>query len=124
SLLSSYTSHFSFHDPSTSQIYPLSLHVALPISTAAASPKPFSGAAPPRKNAPSRRQERALLPPGLPQAAAPPSPAAALPTAMMCVSSDPSKMLLQSVDSASAATLSAQPQRPSAPSPAPSPAVS
>src|SRR5207249_577338 len=93
-------------------------------TTAAASPKPFSGAAPPRKNAPSRRQERALLPPGLPQAAAPPSPAAALPTAMMCVSSDPSKMLLQSVDSASAATLSAQPQRPSAPSPAPSPAVS
>src|SRR5207244_2819005 len=30
-------------------------------TTAAASPKPFSGAAPPRKNAPSRRQERALL---------------------------------------------------------------
>src|SRR5207253_6654009 len=99
--------------------------LAAQTTTAATSPRPFSGAAlAPRKNAPSRRLEPELLPPGLPQAAAPPSPAAALPTAMICVSSDPSKMLLQSVDSASAATLSAQPQRPSAPSPAPSPAVS
>src|SRR5205807_7385821 len=45
--------------------------LAAQTTTAAASPRPFSGAAlAPRTNAPSRRLERALLPTGWPQAAA------------------------------------------------------